>query len=321
MSQTNCPLFSLLPADVREDIFSYALTDYPDPDKRYSPETCYTRPSYFAPSRTDTALLRTCRAVYAETWHLPIVLREQVHYLTAPNRSPPDYPGLAGLSRLSRRLTRHSKTEIAGLRVFAQMWKLEQGSLNTVLASLGLFPKALTVTIRHTDWWYWENDVPLRFEADWIRQASNVLPDSVREICMELESTVRRKDQIDAIVRQMGERWFFVRKDGVVLYPDATGKACEVSGWRGKSTWHGERWERDETEPGFIDYYVVSVPFRFEYAVERRGGRVHDAVKSAAGGHRLNADSMRLDVREEVAHQEEQRSETASPADLAWDTD
>lgn len=315
--QTASPIFSVLPGEVRENIFSYVLTDYPDPspERRYASDTCYTRPSYSAPRRTDTALLQTCRAAYAEAWFLPFVLREQVHFLANPNRAPPEYAGLRDLVAHLRRIaeqTGDEKVEIAGLRVFAQMFKIEQGNLVQVLSFPGLFPRVLTLTVRHTDWWYWENDEPLRFEARWIRGVCDVLPASVREVRIELESTVRRKGQVDAIVNQMGERWFFVRKDGAVLYPDVTGRACEVSGWRGESTWHGRRWERDETEPGVIDYHVVSVPFRLEHVLERRGGRVHDGVKRAAEGRVFDSGAMRLDVYQEGTDGAEQSWEDGS---------
>ncbi|SPN98649.1 related to M.genitalium alanine--tRNA ligase [Cephalotrichum gorgonifer] len=245
--QNDSALFSVLPAEVRSHIFSFALTDYPDPspDKRYEKATCYTRPSYFAPRRTDTALLQTCRAVYAESWFLPVLLREQA------------------------------------------------------------------------DWWYWESDEPLRFEAQWIRRINEVMPSSVRETHIELESTVRRKGQVESIARQMREKWFFKRTDGVVLYPDATGANCEVSGWRGSSTWNGETWTRDETEPGVIDYYVISVPFRPEHVVKRRSGMVSGEARRSAETGIYNAFSMRLDTRGEHGPEDLQSdSDSDSDSDL-----
>lgn len=301
-SQANSPLFGVLPAEVREQIFSHVLTDYPDPspERRYESATCYTRPSYFAPRRTDTSLLQTCRAAYAEAWFLPFVLREQVHWLTSSNRAPPEYRGTADLAGRLRRIAAQlgeEKVEIVGLRVFAQMVMIEQGGMRALLATRGLYPRTLTLTIRHTDWWFWENDEPLRFEVGWLRGIRRVLPNSVREVCVELESTMRRRDQVDSIAKQMREKWFFVRADGRVLYADDTGAACEVSTWRGSSTWHGKTWHRDETEPGVIDYHVVSVPFRPEHVVGRRGGRVNDELRRAAGACVIDK-AMRLDCRE-----------------------
>jgi hypothetical protein len=66
--QDQSPLFTRLPAELRAEIFSLVLTDYPDPSPaaHYAADTCYARPSYFAPRRTDARLLRVCRAVYRE---------------------------------------------------------------------------------------------------------------------------------------------------------------------------------------------------------------------------------------------------------------
>ncbi|OTA80281.1 hypothetical protein M434DRAFT_401823 [Hypoxylon sp. CO27-5] len=311
--QDASPLFGVLPAEVRTFIFSLALTDYPDPtpDNQYAAETCYTRPHYFAPRKTDTALLRTCRAAYAECWFLPFVLQEQVHWLTAQDRAPPEYRvhmrGQTLRSRLQQIREQRGDdddddddddeiVEIEGLRVFAQMYKLEEGRLAGLLRTPGLYPRRLTLTIRHADWWYWEQDRPLRFEAQWIEGVCAVLPGSVREFYIELESLERKKDQVDSIAKQMREKWFFKRTDGATLFPDVTGGNVEVSRWSGTSTWNGQTWTRDETAPGRIDYYVVCVPFRLQHVVERKGGAVSDEAVRAASGNVFKAHKMKLHV-------------------------
>jgi hypothetical protein len=90
--QDDCLLFNRIPPEIREQIFSLTLADFPDPsaDKRYDADTYYTRPAYFAPRKSDTRLLRACRAVYREAWFLPFVLREQTHWLTSDDRAPPE---------------------------------------------------------------------------------------------------------------------------------------------------------------------------------------------------------------------------------------
>ncbi|KAI1375717.1 hypothetical protein F4677DRAFT_422191 [Hypoxylon crocopeplum] len=301
--QDESPLFGVLPAEVRSSIFSLALTDYPDPtpDNHYAAETCYTRPHYFSPRKTDTALLRTCRATYAECWFLPFMLQEQAHWLTAQDRAPPEYRVHMSVASLQSRLQQIKEqrdngeiVEIEGLRVFAQMYKIEDGRLAALLRTPGLYPRRLTLTIRHADWWYWEGDQPLRFEAKWIKAVCDVLPSSVREFCIELESLERKKEQVDSIAKQMREKWFFKRTDGAALFPDVTGGNVEVSRWSGASTWNNRTWTRDETAPGRIDYYVVCVPFRLQHAVERKGGGVSDEAIRAASGNVFDAKKMRL---------------------------
>ncbi|OTA99078.1 hypothetical protein M426DRAFT_325480 [Hypoxylon sp. CI-4A] len=300
--QDESPLFGVLPAEIRSAIFSLALTDYPDPtpDNQYAAETCYTRPHYFAPRKSDVALLQACRMAYAETWFLPFVLQEQTHWLTAQDRAPPEYKVHVSQRALQSRLQqiqekRGGETfDTEGLRVFAQMYVLEGGKLARLLLTPRLYPRRLTLTIRHADWWNWESDQPLRFEANWIKGVCDVLEGSVKEFCIELESLERKKDQIDLIAKQMREKWFFKRKDGAVLFPDVTGGNVEVSRWSGTSTWHGKTWTRDETEPGRIDYYVLTVPFLLQRTIERKGGAVSEVAIQAANKNDFNPRKMKL---------------------------
>jgi hypothetical protein len=242
------------------------------------------------------------------------VLREQTHWLTSQDRAPPEYrtghtySGGRGQSLLlARRLEQiaarlgDGEFEIEGVRVFAQMYKLEAGSLATLLGTPGLRPRRVTLTIRHADWWYWEQDERLRVEGQrWLEGTCEVLPSSVREVCVELESLERKRDQVDEIAKLMRERWFFKRKDGVGLFADVTGKGDEVTRWSGTSTWNGQRWVRDETEEGRIDYYVVAVWFRQEHVVERRGGSVSEEARQACEKGVFKADRLRLTVPPEM---------------------
>lgn len=299
--QGQSPLFALLPGEVRHQIFLLALTDYEDtnPEHQFDQETCYTRPSYFAPRKTDTELLRTCRAVYKECWHMPFILTEQIHWLTASNRAPPGFKS----SRLHRwihdvaELKTEEDREIDLLRVFAQMYVLEDGALARLLATPLLRPRTLILTIRHADWWFWEEDEPLRFESKWIEAVSRRLPDSVREIRIELESLKRKKKQVDEIATQMTEKWYFKRSDDVVLFADTSSGAAQINEWSGTSTWHSQRWIRDESSPGKIDYYVRIVSFRARNVIERRGGVISEKAGRWAAGN-FYGQGMKLGVKD-----------------------
>ncbi|RGP71925.1 alanine--trna ligase [Fusarium sporotrichioides] len=277
--QKDSPLFCVLPAEVRDNIFSYVLTDHPDPspEKQFSKKTCYTRPSYEADQSTDTRLLRTCRAIYRETWFKPFLLREHTEWAASRDRAPPwmryQPPMRSMLSRIATQQMQ-DKVEIERLRVFAQMYKVEQGELAGILREPLLAPRIVTLTIRHTDWWFWEDDEPLRFEGNWIEDVSQAMSTSTSQFCIELESLERKKDQVDKIADQMIKKWYFKRNDGVVLYAEASGASRKESRWSGDSTWHNQRWVRDETEPGRLDYYIVSVTFRPRIDIERSGGTV-----------------------------------------------
>ena len=162
--QLSSPLFTLLPPELRHLIFTFALSSFPDPlpTSHFPPSTCYTRPSYFSPEKTDVRLLRTCRAVYTEAWHLPFLLREQIHWLGSSGRAPVEYgwrrrrlfdPGMVVSVReqFGRGAGKGEAVEIERMRVFAQMWALEGGRLGRLLADFlraGFGFKRVTLTVR-----------------------------------------------------------------------------------------------------------------------------------------------------------------------------
>ncbi|KAJ4023776.1 hypothetical protein NW761_014932 [Fusarium oxysporum] len=175
---SDSPLFGLLPAETRNQIFSLALTDCegPFPDRHYSDNVCYARPSYFAPRRTDTALLRTCRAAYRECRFLPFTLTEQTFWLTPCDYSPPEY-NLDSAGRdlwiTARGLAKQvgqNHVQIEGLRVFTQMLMLLTRNFKLLL------------------------------------EIGERMPPCLNEVRIEMESPERKKHQVDLIANKMAER-------------------------------------------------------------------------------------------------------------------
>ncbi|PNP83876.1 hypothetical protein FNYG_02564 [Fusarium nygamai] len=318
--QDESPLYAKLPGEVRDSIFSYVLTDHPDPTptKKFKENTCYTRPSYLAAQSTDTRLLRTCRAIYRETWFKPFLLREHTEWATGEDRAPPPHKAPPRLRPMLAKISRSLGTdnvEIERLRVFAQMYRLQENGLREVLRTPHLAPRTITLTIRHTDWWYWEEDEPLHFDGNWIEGVCQVLTPSTTQFCIELESLERKKDQVDKIAKQMVESWFFKRPDGVVLYADTSDSNRKVSRWSGSSTWHGQRWIRDETEPHKLDYYIVSITFRPLISIERSGGSASEkAIKEAQDPQAPERPKLSLP-------DNEKRIETENPCEWVSDSD
>lgn len=318
--QLSSPLMTKLPPEVRNEIFKLALTEYVDPDAtvQYSVRTCFTRPTYSAPRRTDTELLRTCRAIYNECWLMPHMLKEETHYMAWQDRAPPEYNRdrkraqlmhrLDNIARNLRRLGQRpeERMEMDSLRIFAQLCEIEGGGwLRDIVGVKYFWFRRLTVTLRHSDWWNWEDDARLHIGSGrWIEVLSRVLPSSVTEVCLELETLERKKDQVDSIARQMSKQWYFSRKDGTPLFADTSVFAEEdfqdeeqaaestegttakrdrfVQRWSGSSFMNGQRWERDEAAPGRLDYYILTVPFKLQSAVEEAGGVVDPSVLRAA---------------------------------------
>lgn len=253
-------IFNKIPGEIRDLIFYYALCDYEDKSSLYDENTCYRRPGYFAPRRTDTALLRTCQRVYRETWFLPLTTREHTLFLAWPSRCPVRVTEAKELQKaLSLINTIHGRTEIDHIRVFPQLCRLEPGDdLQAINDMPHFYPRRFTITVRHTDWWSWESDEPISIGGRFVDICR--FPESVRELHLELESLERRKDQINSIANQMISKWQFQRKDGVRL--SAKDSAVTTMRWSGSSTWNDVRWVRDETRPDTLDYYVAAVTFK-----------------------------------------------------------
>jgi hypothetical protein len=258
--QSQSTLFSVLPGEIRNHIWNYALADYQDETQLYDDATCYKRPDYLAPRKTDTVLLRTCKRIYQEAWFLPWTNAEQTFYLTSSDRRP---PRTTTPNDMQKTLIAISKTQtmpiIQHVRVFPQLYALESGQrLQDILNLKFFYPKVITITIRHTDWWFWESDNNLHFDATWVDFCR--FPNSLTELRVAFESLERKKEQIDDVVKQAMEGWVFRRKDDTEL----SAKDCqpEIMRWSGSATWGHHRWIRDETGPNKLDYYVSTVTWR-----------------------------------------------------------
>jgi hypothetical protein len=258
--QSQSALFSILPGEIRNHIWNYALAEYQDETQLYDDATCYKRPEYLAPRKTETMLLRTCKRIYQEAWFLPWTNAEQIFYLTSSDRRP---PRTTTPSAMQKTLLAISKTQtmpiIQHVRVFPQLYMLENGQTLQGILNLDFFyPKVVTITIRHTDWWYWESDNNLHLDATWVDFCR--FPNSLTELRVAFESLERKKDQIDDVVKQAMEGWVFRRKDDTEL----SARDCkpEIMRWSGSATWGHHRWLRDETSANKLDYYVSTVTWR-----------------------------------------------------------
>lgn len=272
LSQEQSPLFSTIPGEIRDRILDFALCEYEDKSRLYGDATCYKRPSYFAPRRTSTALLRTCQQVFREAWSIPWTNAEHTFWLTEPERMPPNAQRLARLRAALRSIAENVQQShgtvpnIDHVRIFAQMYVLEPGiELGKLFNTPHFLPFRVTLTLRHADWWFWEEDAVLRIDATWVKVCR--LPSSVREFRLELESLERKKQQIDSIAEQMVQSWTFQRMDDVKMTAEPL-KASSVMRWTGTSAWVKDdtliswRWLRDEARPGQLDYYVASVVWK-----------------------------------------------------------
>ncbi|KPI45761.1 uncharacterized protein AB675_709 [Cyphellophora attinorum] len=155
--------------------------------------------------------------------------------------------------------------ELGHARIFPQLYMLEPGNALNQLYKLPHFhPRCITITLRHTDWWFWENDHHLFIRSGFVNKVR--LPRSCKVFCMELESLERKKAQIDYVAAQMCDDWQFSRAEDNMPFR-ADSKDCETTTWEGSSMWHGQRWVRDEVDerPEKLSYYVKTVLSESEY--------------------------------------------------------
>ncbi|OKL58789.1 hypothetical protein UA08_05722 [Talaromyces atroroseus] len=267
--QEQCPLFTILPAEIRSLIYTYALTDYEDithDGQSYDRNTYWYRPGYKARRRTATELLRSCKRVFQETWFMPFALAEHSFYLMHQDRAPPRRVTLERMRQYLATLRDFARIQdgkdipqIHSIRVFAQLWALEDPRrLQEVLNLEGFRPRNVTITIRYTDFWFWERNAPLHIDARWVNTV--IFPESVSTIKMDFEMVDRRKKEIDFITDLAVEKWVFRRADGIIFR--ANKEDTVTSGWTGSSTWAKARWIRDESRPNEIDFYVKTVTWK-----------------------------------------------------------
>ena len=257
--QLSSPLFALLPAELRTQIFHYALLASPDFSKPYSKHSYWYRPGYTHARRIATSLLLSCRRVYLETCTLPLALNEHVIWGVERSRIP---PGATNNYNLDGRMKLSQRNEITYIHIFCQQFWLEDWK-NQWLAfskSWMVEPGALQrlrITIRHTDWWYnllGENS-PLALDpkrkgrarpGEWLGAKEPFEKGSwgerfrhfegLRELELELETVEGKRGELDASVEKAGT-WQFKLGDGNVLVLDED--ATEKSSWIGSKHFKG----------------------------------------------------------------------------------
>ncbi|CAI7573266.1 unnamed protein product [Penicillium glandicola] len=254
--QTQSNVFSLLPPEIRYEIFAYALTSAPDTTQPPKQDGYCTRPGH----RTYTELLQTCKKVYMEAWFMPFICSEHTFWMAYWDRTPKRMVTVEKMQQcLDLIHDRHGEVQGGHIRVFSQLWNLESTrDFDGIFTMHHFHPQSVTITIRYTDTWMWENNEELHIEGAWGKWL--VLPSSVTRFCIDIESIERRKDEVDYIAGEMADQWRFQRADGINMV--AAKANTSISRWTGSSMLGRERWVRDEVTPGQLQYYFATVTWR-----------------------------------------------------------
>jgi hypothetical protein len=261
--QADCPLFCMLPSELRQHVLLLALLPYQDTSAPGVPfDSAGYRPETAFPVIQNVALLRTCRRIYLETHALPASLRTFVSWKLVWNQRSP-YGRATGPRFVC--LTEDAMLHANDLHIYAQQCGLEGGGWARRATKTGADPlpsiRRLTITIRHTDFWSWENDAPLRLDAncdygeDWRRDLDHF--PNLEELIFELETLERRKTEMNKIAEQV-KRWKIVLKDGRILSTD--GQPVQHHTWMGSSQYHGA--EQPPADATQLPYYVATIRWK-----------------------------------------------------------
>ncbi|KAF9009173.1 hypothetical protein BDZ89DRAFT_1078673, partial [Hymenopellis radicata] len=222
--QLASPLFASIPPEIRNYIFRLALRSAYDLEQPYSGHTYYYRPGFRYAQIISTALLRTCKLIYAETRLLPWLMKPHVFwcYRGPPNAShaPEQYFDA---------LRPHQRESVGCVQIFAQSWWLE-GHFPKLCASPSVCMRSLRITLRNSDWWYWEHNQMLSLKDEWTRNIGKI--QGLEDMQLELEVVQRDYEQLMAIVRRV-LTWRIELYDGRLLTTE--GNPLQEERWLGTS--------------------------------------------------------------------------------------
>lgn len=259
--QTQSPLFSTIPAEIRNQIFSLALTPHEDLTNPYPEHDFCYRPDHRARRILSTALLLTCRRIWLEANHLP--MEQTVHsFWFDSGRRPPWVKGneYKRIDRLVGAMTPTQLSHGTHLHFFAQMYWLERRSLVRLLAGPSYQPlvknmRSLTITIRYSDWWNWESNEPLRISTIWMKEILSL---------QELRRVGEIRLELEVLERQMGQLKLILDRLAGVAGPDGR---FQLVGPHEESTWSGPtnlggRAHAPYKKLERMDYRVVTVKWK-----------------------------------------------------------
>ena len=272
--QRGSPLFSVLPPEIRNRIFAFACTAYEIIP--YTPNDWFYRPGYHGHRRISAALLATCKRIYVETYTLPLELNEHVFWGSIERGPPQRYSGVDNYKRTDLNaffdcLTPHQRATVQEVHLFTQQFWLE----DLDLSSGRIEAKKIKLTLRHQDWYFWENEEPLgicpwlpgRVEADDMEREKDMIPslprdldryvgwgrqfefvNGLEELEIEFETLrVLKEVEMDSIV-SFAKQWKFpLMRDGFLEWDEASGLK--------ESTWTGSKLLRGELDEPIFDFY------------------------------------------------------------------
>jgi hypothetical protein len=204
--QQQSALYSKLPLELRELIWQLATAPCSDTKNPYDETAWYYRPGNTHRKKHHTSLLLTCRRIWLEANAYPMLQGEHCfwYYRAAPDGRDLDW---------TAKLTTSNLRNFGTLHLYAQMFAIERlsprpGALRRYFVRdrwvEDLAPKVMYVTIRHTDWYWWEQDMPLALDESWVQAMLDT--EDLRStilIRLELETLDYKVEQLKPIVERL----------------------------------------------------------------------------------------------------------------------
>jgi hypothetical protein len=259
--QSASPLYNgRIPPEIRDQIFTLAMGEYTktDPASQYNKSTNHApvRPGYTGARAVTASLLLTCRRVYKETYHLPVISKEHVFW----HERPPTFDNGRDSTYVDelqyfRRMTPWQVESVKEIHLFMQMFLLERDLIFLCKHYFMQRIERIKITIRRGDWWWNERNAPLgicpqsgsaqngEMLKEWEREKKGqVIPwkegawgyafaelHSLKELEMEFETSEDKVEELKVILEKAKE-WKFPLKNDMVL--SAEGLEAETTEWR-----------------------------------------------------------------------------------------
>jgi len=263
-SQDCSHLFSTLPPEIRNRIFFLTLLEHDDESEPVPFDSYGYRPGHECRKKHSLDLLATCKRAYLEAYLIPVAATTHTTWGTWSNRAPLNQYLLA--YHRFQKMNVEQRAAVETVQLYAQQYALEDQGWEWSLITgdrktRGVLPRRLTISVRHSDWWEWENDAPLRMDEHvyvclW-RKGFEAFP-LLEEFVVELETLERRKAEMDVIAEGV-RKWRIDLGNGQVLITD--GIPLKTCTWNGSALYNGSPAPEGATS---LPYYVVTVTWRVQ---------------------------------------------------------
>lgn len=165
-AQDACPLFCILPYEIRTEIFSLALLSYNDPACRYPLKAYYRRPGHTHHQLIATALLETCCRVYSETHDLVVAQNEHVFWERDKHGNPPTARSV-NPHKYFQSMTPEQRAAVRCVHFFGRFDWINATHL-PVLRALGVRPTLLRITYLYSNLKWIRGEMSARGVAEMI---------------------------------------------------------------------------------------------------------------------------------------------------------